>query len=180
MKIETKRLFLREMTPEDFNALYAVLADSDIMQHYPYTFDAARVQNWIRKNVERYHVFGFGLWAVCLKTTGEMIGDCGLTMQNIGGTILPEIGYHIAKAHQHQGFAKEAAQAVRDWTFANTTFGAVYSYMKEANIPSSATARANGMTLLNKFTDDEGEQSVVYGISRNEWQNQKMSKGIVK
>ena len=180
MRIETKRLFLREMTPEDFNALYAVLADSDIMRHYPYTFDDARVRNWISKNRERYRVFGFGLWAVCLKSTGEMIGDCGLTMQNINGTILPEIGYHIAKAHQRQGFAKESAQAVRDWTFTHTTFGAVYSYMKKANIPSSATARANGMTLLNKFIDDEGEQTVVYGISREEWQNQKISKEIGK
>ena len=79
------------MTSEDFNALYAVLADSDIMQHYPYTFDETRVKNWLNKNIERYRVFGFGLWAVCLKSTGEVIGDCGLTMQNIGGTILPEI-----------------------------------------------------------------------------------------
>lgn len=59
--IKTNRLFLREMGPEDFDALYAVLADSDIMQHYPYTFDEARVQNWIHKNIERYRVFGFGL-----------------------------------------------------------------------------------------------------------------------
>ncbi len=176
MRIETKRLFLREMVPEDFDALYAVLADSDIMQYYPYTFDEARVKNWINKNIERYRVFGFGLWAVCLKSTGKMIGDCGLTMQNIGGTILPEIGYHIAKAHQHQGFAKEAAQAVCNWTFVHTTFGMVYSYMKKANLASSAAARANGMTLLNEFTDDEGEQTVVYGIRREEWQNQKSSK----
>lgn len=59
MKIETKRLFLREMTPDDFGALYAVLADSDIMQHYPYTFDTVRVRNWINKNIDRYQVFGF-------------------------------------------------------------------------------------------------------------------------
>lgn len=172
MKIETKRLFLREMTLADFDALYTVLADSDIMQHYPYTFDETRVRNWINKNIDRYRVFGFGLWAVCLQSTGKMIGDCGLTMQNIGGTILPEIGYHIAKAYQRQGYAKEAARAVRDWIFANTTFGMVYSYMKKSNIPSSATACANGMTLLDEFTDDMGEQTVVYGISRHEWQVQ--------
>ena len=169
MRIETKRLFLREMTPEDFNALYAVLADSDIMQHYPYTFDEARVKNWINKNTARYRVFGFGLWAVCLKSTGEMIGDCGLTMQNINGTILPEIGCHIAKVHQRQGYAKEAAQAVRDCTFTHTPFGMVYSYMKKANIPSSATACSNGMRLPNEFIDSENEQTVVYGISRKEW-----------
>lgn len=174
MKIETERLFLREMTPEDFGALYAVLADSDIMRHYPYTFDDTRVRNWINKNIERYRVFGFGLWAVCLKTTGEMIGDCGLTMQNIDGTILPEIGYHIAKVHQRKGYAKEAAQAVRNWTFTSTPFGTVYSYMKKANTPSSATARANGMTLVREFIDDEGEQTVVYAVTRDEWQKQKM------
>ena len=112
-------------TAEDFDALYAALADSDIMRHYPYTFDEARVRGWISKNIERYDVFGFGLWAVCLKATGEMIGNCGLTMQCIDGTIVPEIGYHIAKAHQYRGFAREAAIAVRDWTFTHTPFGAV-------------------------------------------------------
>lgn len=80
MKIETQRLILREMTAGDYDALYAVLADSDIMQHYPYTFDEQRVRGWIEKNLERYRVFGFGLWAVTRKDTGEMIGDCGLTM----------------------------------------------------------------------------------------------------
>ena len=169
MRLETKRLLLRELTPEDFDALYAVLADSDIMRHYPYTFDEARVQNWIRKNMERYRVFAFGLWAVCLKPTGEMIGDCGLTMQTINGTILPEIGYHIAKAHQRRGYAKEAARAVRDWTFLHTPFGTVYSYMKEENTASSAVARANGMRLLGTFPDEEGERTAVYGLTRAEW-----------
>lgn len=169
MILETDRLFLRAMTAHDFEALYTVLADSDIMQHYPYTFDEARVQNWIRKNLERYRVFGFGLWAVCLKADGSMIGDCGLTMQNAGGTILSEIGYHIAKAHQRQGFASEAARAVRDWAFTRTPFGMVYSCMKRENIPSAATARANGMTLLEEFTNSEGGQTLIYGISRAEW-----------
>ena len=175
--IEANCLLLREMGPEDFDALYAVLADSDIMQHYPYTFDEARVQNWINKNIERYRVFGFGLWAVCLQSSGEMIGDCGLTMQRIGGTILPEIGYHIAKAHQRRGYAKEAAQAVRDWTFARTPFGMVYSYMKQSNLPSAAVARANGMTLLREYTDAEQEQTAIYGISRTDWETRNMKHG---
>ena len=40
--------------------------------------------------------------------------------------------------------------------------------MKKANVPSSAVARVNGMTLLDEFTDDEDEQTVIYGISREE------------
>ena len=169
MRIETERLFLREMTEADFDALYTVLGDSDIMEHYPYTFDAARVRNWIIKNQERYRVFGFGLWAVCRKESGAMIGDCGLTMQSINGTILPEIGYHIAKAYQRRGYAKEASRAVLDWTFRNTPFGTAYSYMKKENAASSATARANDMHFLTEFTDAEGETTAVYAITRDEW-----------
>ena len=35
MIMETERLRLRKLTPEDLDALYAVLGDSDIMRHYP-------------------------------------------------------------------------------------------------------------------------------------------------
>lgn len=44
--IETERLFLREMNEYDYDALYLVLSDSDIMKHYPYTFDEKRVRGW--------------------------------------------------------------------------------------------------------------------------------------
>ena len=169
MIIETKRLLLREMTENDFDALYKVLADSDIMQHYPYTFDDARVIGWINKNIERYKIFGFGLWAVCLKETGEMIGDCGLTMQIINGQIKPEIGYHIRKDQQRKGYAKEAASAVRDWTFNNTPFNIVYSYMKYTNAPSCKTAVSYGCKQVDEFEDDENEITKVFAISRKEW-----------
>jgi RimJ/RimL family protein N-acetyltransferase len=169
MVIETKRLLLRDMTENDYDALYKVLADSDIMQHYPYTFDEARVKGWISKNIERYRIFGFGLWAVCLKETGEMIGDCGLTMQLINGQIKPEIGYHIRKDQQRRGYAKEAAAAVRDWTFNNTPFRIIYSYMKYTNIPSSSTAVSWGCRLVDEFRDDVNEITKVFAISREEW-----------
>lgn len=41
---------------------------------------------------------------MCLKDTGELIGDCGVTMQNINGQIKPEIGYHIRKDYQRKGY----------------------------------------------------------------------------
>lgn len=111
--IETKRLILRELNENDFSALYEVLDDSDIMKHYPYTFDEKRVKNWILKNIERYKVFGFGLWAVVLKETDEMIGDCGITMQNIDGFISPEIGYHINKRFQRQGLCQRGCPGLQ-------------------------------------------------------------------
>lgn len=171
MIIETERLFLREMTENDLGALYKVLADSDIMQHYPYTFDEARVSKWIQRNIERYQIYGFGLWAVCLKETGEMIGDCGLTMQLINGQIKPEIGYHIRADKQRNGYAREAAIAVRDWTFHNTPFHIVYSYMKATNEPSVKTALAYGCKLVDVFQDDENTLTKVFAISRDQWMN---------
>lgn len=171
MILETERLILREMNEGDYDALYAVLADSDIMQHYPYTFDEARVRGWISRNIERYRIFGFGLWAVCLKETGEIIGDCGLTMQMIGNSIKPEIGYHIRKDFQRRGYAKEAASAVRDWTFNNTPFNMIYSYMKHTNTPSAMTALSYGCHQVDEFEDDTNGITKVFAISREEWES---------
>ena len=147
MILETKRLILRELAYDDYSDLYAVLSDSDIMQHYPYTFDENRVKNWIERNIERYHNDGFGLWAVVMKENGQMIGDCGITMQNINGEILPEIGYHIRKSCQRKGFASEAAAECIKYAFEKLGFHKVYSYMKYTNIPSARTAEKNGMSL---------------------------------
>lgn len=179
MVIETDRLLLREMAEDDFEALYAVLADLEIMQHYPYTFDEARVRGWISKNIERYRVFGFGLWAVVLKETAEVIGDCGLTMQIINGQIRPEIGYHIRKDCQRRGYASEAARAVRDWTFMNTPFNMIYSYMKDTNVASYRTAIAYGCHLADEYEDDTGGTTKVYAISRAEWEELKRPNGSI-
>jgi len=169
MILETERLTLRELTDDDYAALYAVLADSDIMQHYPYTFDEARVRGWIEKNMRRYREEGFGLWAVVLKETGEMIGDCGITMQNIHGAMLPEIGYHIRADRQRRGYASEAAAACIRYAFENYGFPAVYSYMKYTNIPSQRTAVKNGMKFIEEYPDPDNTYTRVYRIRREEW-----------
>ncbi|MCR5687751.1 MAG: GNAT family N-acetyltransferase [Lachnospiraceae bacterium] len=153
MIVETERLFLRKMNMGDFDALYQVLADTDIMRHYPYTFDERRVRSWIERNIERYRKDGFGLWAVCLKDTGEMIGDCGLTLQDIEGEMLPEIGYHIRSGCQRKGYAKEAARAVMDWAYENTDYPALYSYCNYTNIASIRTAEAIGMQFDREYPD---------------------------
>lgn len=172
MITETERLFLRELKESDFDALYEVLADSDIMEHYPYTFDEARVRNWITRNMERYRKDGFGLWAVVLKETGEMIGDCGITMQNIHGQRLPEIGYHIRKDQQRKGYASEAASACIRYAFKNYDFPAVYSYMKYTNIPSQRTAMKNGMRFIEEYEDPDNTYTRVFAIRRTEWKEQ--------
>ena len=168
-KIITDMLFLREMKPDDFQALFMVLGDPETMWHYPYTFDGQHVRDWIERNMNRYRKDGFGLWAVCLKDTGEMIGDCGLTLQNINGELLPEIGYHIRRDCQRKGYAKEAARAVRDWAFRNTEYPALYSYCKYTNVPSFRTAESIGMRFALEYPDEINGTTHVSVISREDW-----------
>ena len=168
--IETERLLLREYSSDDFCSLYEILSDPETMRHYPAPFDEAGTKNWIDRNLERYARYGFGLWAVILKETGAFIGDCGMTLQNIDGETLPEIGYHIHRKYQRRGFAREAAQSVRDWAFGNTQYDILYSYMKYTNIASSSTAAAIGMKKLKEYPDPKNTISCVYAITRSEWE----------
>ena len=119
--------------------------------------------------MNRYRKDGFGLWAVCLKETGELIGDCGLTLQNIHGEILPEIGYHIRRDCQRKGYAREAAKAVRDWAFRNTDHPTLYSYCKYTNVPSIKTAGSIGMHFVYEYPDETNGTTHVSAISRKEW-----------
>lgn len=167
--LETPRLLLRELTQEDFDALYEVLGDADITEHYPYSFDEKRVRRWIARNIERYETDGFGLWAVVLKESGRLIGDCGITMQPIHGIMLPEIGYHIRKDHQRRGYASEAAAECMRYAFEELGFERIYSYMKYTNAASYGVALKNGMRFIEEYDDPDNIITRVYSISRDEW-----------
>lgn len=82
--LETERLILREYTEDDFDDLYEFLSDAETMQHYPHPFDETAVHYWISRNLDRYEIFGFGLWAVVNKETGKVIGDKGLLRKQQG------------------------------------------------------------------------------------------------
>ena len=165
--LETPRLILREYTLNDFDGLYAILSDAETMKHYPRPYDEKGTMLWLNWSLDNYKRYGFGLWAIELKESGEFIGDCGITMQNIDGEELPEIGYHIHKKHWRQGYAKEAALAVREWFFANTEFETVYSYMTATNAASYSTAASIGMQRIKEYFDTQsGAMHCVYAISR--------------
>lgn len=168
--LETERLMLREYTLDDFEGLYAILSDPETMKHYPKPYDENGTMRWLNWSLDNYAKYGFGLWAIQLKESGEFIGDCGITMQNIDGEILPEIGYHIHRAYWRQGYAKEAASAVRDWLFENTSFNEVYSYMKYSNVASYSTAASIGMQRIKEYSDPVDTVCYVYRLTRNDWE----------
>ena len=83
--VETPRLHLRRMTPDDVPALLRVFGDAEVMRFYPAPFDEARMPRWVAWNQQLDAEHGHGLWAVILRATGECIGDCGLVPQQVDG-----------------------------------------------------------------------------------------------
>lgn len=151
MILETPRLALRRLEETDLDALAAILRDPEVMYAYEHGFSMAEVQQWLDRQLERYAQYGFGLWAVIRKTSGELIGQCGVTMQDWCGQEVPEIGYHLRRDKWHQGFAAEAAVACREYAFRTLGFPEVYSIIRENNLPSQRVALRNGMSVRGSF-----------------------------
>jgi [ribosomal protein S5]-alanine N-acetyltransferase len=145
--VETSRLILREFSADDADALALVLSDAETMRFYPAPLDRAGVEAWIARNLDRYAKDGHGLWAMVLKSSGEVVGDCGLTIQNVGGLREIEIGYHVRRDHWGKGLASEAARACRDFGFAHFRTGRLISLIRPENLPSRRVAEKNGMTV---------------------------------
>jgi ribosomal-protein-alanine N-acetyltransferase len=166
MKIlETTRLLLREFTPQDADALALVLSDPETMRYYPAPYDRAGVAQWIERNRQRYQDDGVGLWAMELTKTHEMIGDCGITLQQVEGERLYEIGYHLRRDFWGQGLATEAAIACRDWAFAHLKADRLISLIRPENLPSRRVAERNGMTVW-KEVNWRGLPHYVYSIEK--------------
>jgi [ribosomal protein S5]-alanine N-acetyltransferase len=163
--LETARLALREFVTQDAKALALVISDPETMRYYPAPIDRAGVEQWIERNLRRYAEDGVGLWAMVLKASGEMIGDCGIIRQHVEGEYLYEIGYHLRRDHWGQGLATEAAIACREWGFANRKADRLISLIRPENVPSCRVAERNGMTIW-KEVEWRGLRHCVYAVER--------------
>ncbi len=152
MILETERLYLREMKQSDFNSLCKILQDEDTMYAYEGAFSDEEVQEWLDKQIYRYRKWGFGLWAIVLKETHEMIGQCGLTMQAWKDKEVLEIGYLLERVYWHKGYAIEAASACKKYAFEVLKANEVCSIIRDTNIPSQNVAIRNGMALKDSWT----------------------------
>jgi len=163
--LETPRLSLRELVPEDADALARILSDPETMRYYPAPYDRAGVERWIERNRQRYKEDGVGLWGMVLKSTGELIGDCGITRQEVEGEQFYEIGYHLRRDYWGQGLATEAAIACREWAFQHLAAERVISLIRPENVPSRRVAERNGMSIW-KEVNWRGLQHYVYSVER--------------
>ncbi|WP_320127836.1 GNAT family N-acetyltransferase [uncultured Sphaerochaeta sp.] len=149
--ITTSRLVLREMTQKDYPALSLILQDTQTMYAYEGAFNNIETQEWLDKMLARYKTDGFGLWAVILKNTKEMIGQTGLTYQSVYDDKVLEIGYLFNRKYWGNGYATEAAIACKEYAFGKLNASEVYSIIRDTNVASMNVAIRNGMLIRTRF-----------------------------
>lgn len=147
IEIETRRLVLRRLCEGDFESLCGIIRDDDTMYAYGGALGEGEAREWLARQLSRYREYGFGAWAVVLKETGEFAGQIGITMQDAGplGRV-HEIGYLLNRAHWGMGYATEAGLACREYAFSRLGVPAVYSIIRDTNVPSIRVAKRLGMS----------------------------------
>ncbi len=150
--LETDRLYLREMNQGDTEALCRILKDPEVMYAYEGAFTDEEVQEWLDRQIARYQKWGFGLWAVILKETDELIGQCGLTMQPWQDREVLEIGYLFCRQYWHRGYATEAARGCKKYAFEELGADEVCSIIRDTNTASQNVAVRNGMVKKDCWT----------------------------
>lgn len=151
MILETERLYLREMDQFDFASLCKILQDEETMHAYEGAFSDVEAQEWLDRQISRYQKWNFGLWAVVLKETDQMIGQCGLTMQPWKDEEVLEVGYLFERSHWHKGYAVEAARACKKYAFEVLRAKEVCSIIRDTNTASQNVAIRNGMTMTDAW-----------------------------
>jgi ribosomal-protein-alanine N-acetyltransferase len=159
MKIlETDRLILRHLVPEDLDALFAIYSDPEVVRYIP---DAPRNYEETRQELE-WHMHGhpkhpeLGLWATMEKETGRLIGRCGLLPWTLDGREEVEVAYLLGRDHWGKGLGTEAARAIKQYAFERLHLRRLVSLIDPDNIASAQVARNIGMTLEREMEDELG------------------------
>ena len=142
MRLRTARLELREMRADDAQALLGVFGDPRVMASFAAApFDRAAMDRWVARNLAHQDENGFGLFTVVERASGDVIGDCGLELMDVGA----ELGYDLRADRWGRGLATEAASAVRDHAFSALGLDRLVSLIRSGNAASRRVAEKVGM-----------------------------------
>jgi len=167
--LKTKRLILRGFRESDLDAYAEMCADEEVMRYIGTGKLLSRAESWrsIAAIIGHWFLRGYGLWAVEEQQSGEMIGRIGCWKPE--GWIGLEIGWCLRRAFWGHGFATEAGKASIDFAFTKLQQSHVISLIRPDNAASRRVAEKLGEELEGK-TEVSGNEAVIYGISREEWE----------
>ena len=165
--LETTRLRLRELVPEDLNFMAEMLADAEVMRYYPKRLTRELSTDWIDRQIARYKHDGYGLWLVEERESGNPIGQVGLVRQHVNGADECEVGYLIHQPYWRHGFATEGALACRDYAFSTLHLPRVISLVRSENAASQGVARNLGMEVIGRAPHG-GYEHLVFAVKNPE------------
>ncbi len=154
------------MEETDVDALLGIFGDPTVMDAFVASpFGRPQMERWVRRNLAHQDAHGYGLYAVLLRETGGLIGDCGLEHMIVEGEPVVELGYDIRSDHWNRGFATESAAAVRDYAFRALGLRRLVSLIRAGNDASRRVAEKIGMRCTGAITWDQ-RRYFVYTVTR--------------
>lgn len=153
------------MTAADLDGLLDIFGNPAVMAAFREApLDREQVARWLQRNLEHQCAHGYGLFAVCSKDDGRLIGDCGLEPMQVADEQVAELGYDFRSDYWNQGYATEAACAVRDLAFGSLALPRLVSLIQPGNPASERVAQKTGLTKTGRIQRD-GREYVLYEIS---------------
>jgi RimJ/RimL family protein N-acetyltransferase len=155
-QLETERLVLREPEQGDLDAFAAIFADPEVNRHLG---GLARTRDDVRGSIEAYirhwEIYRVGPFAVVRKADERILGRVGFLVWDprvwahglrgdVGEPYETELGWALGREHWGQGYAPEAAQAARDWAFAERDVPRLISLINLENHASIRVAEKLG------------------------------------
>jgi ribosomal-protein-alanine N-acetyltransferase len=170
--IQTKRLFLRPFQESDLPAYHAQIgSDPDVMRYLPggQALPQEEFKSWVDHFIEHWQARGYGFLVAELRSTGQLIGDCGLQWLDDLNEV--EVGYAFGKAYWGQGYASEAARASLRWGFEDLGLASIVAVTHIDNHPSRQLLQKLGLRYLGQVTAYGGEVTH-FRITAEEYQTQ--------
>ena len=163
--LETPRLYLRPMRPDDLKDLLTIFGDPVVMDVFGVKpFGEPEMERWLARNLRHQEQHGFGLCSVILKETDTLIGDCGLELMDLADGRIAELGYDFQSRVWGNGYATEAATAVRDYAFDVLQMPRIVSLIRPGNHASRRVAEKIGMRL-EQIIHEPGAHYWRYGLA---------------
>jgi len=152
--IETNRLTLRLMNEKDIDDMLKIFTDKNVMKSFSLqSFSREQMKKWVDRNLDHQNKYGYGLFSVILKSNQELIGDCGLEHTEFEEKPCVEIGYDFLSKYWNQGYATEAAKAVKDYAIGKSNIDAkvICSFIRRDNKASHRVSEKIGMQKVKEY-----------------------------
>ncbi len=164
----TKRLVIRELAVSDIKEIYPIYTDPQIRKYIE------NIDDYMENEIEKqkayiqnvYSFYGYGLWGVFSKTTGRLIGRCGIENHIIDGKEEIMLSYLLDSQHWGYGYALECCNAVLRYAYEELDIHRIVAVIDTSNSRSINTAQKLGMKCEKEFMHNN-RKSFLYAIVKD-------------